>query len=283
MSNTKLFADDMKLYRILRDTKEDVEELQKDLIRLESWSYVWQLKFNTDKFEAMRISKKNDYSSPQYHLCGNQLKAVSEVKDLGIYITSNLSWSMQANKCANKANSVLGFIRRTVGPKNPQLFSKLYKSLVRPILEYCSPVWCPHLKKDLNTLEKVQRRASKCALGNIGQDMPYEERLKLLKWPSLEQRRLFSSLIECYKTINRLNGLDLSAFFTFAHDFRPLRANHRFKLKLTSATLNSFKHSFFIRIIDKWNNLPKEVAEAENLNIFKNRLRRYLIDFSSEH
>ena len=104
MSSTKLFADDMKLYRLLRDTKEDVEELQKDLIRLESWSHVWQLKFNTDKCEAMRISKKNDYSSPQYHLCGNQLKAVSEVKDLGIYITLNLSWSMQANKCANKAN-----------------------------------------------------------------------------------------------------------------------------------------------------------------------------------
>ena len=95
----------------------------------------------------MRISKKNDYSSPHYHLCGNQLKAVSEVKDLGIYITSNLSWSMQANKCTNKANTVLGFIRRTVGTKNHQLFSKLYKSLVRPILEYCSPVWYPHLKK----------------------------------------------------------------------------------------------------------------------------------------
>jgi len=45
--------------------------------------------------------------------------------------------------------------------------------------------------------------------------------------------------------------------------FGPLRANHRFKLKLTSATLNSFEHSFFIRVIDKWNNLPKEVAEAE--------------------
>ena len=110
MSNTKLFADDMKVYRILRDTKEDVEELQKDLTHLESWSNDWQLKFNTDKCEAMRIS--NDYSSPQYHLCGNQLKAVSEVKDLGIYITSYLSWSMQGNKCANKANSVLGFIRR---------------------------------------------------------------------------------------------------------------------------------------------------------------------------
>ena len=58
MSNTKLFADDMKVYRILRDTKEDVEELQKDLIRLEAWSNDWQLKFNIDKCEAMRISKR---------------------------------------------------------------------------------------------------------------------------------------------------------------------------------------------------------------------------------
>ena len=109
--------------------------------------------------------------------------------------------------------------------------------------------------------------------------MPYEERLKLLKWPTLEQRRLFLSLIECYKTINRLNGLDPSAFFTFANDFRLFRANHRFKLKLASATLNSFKNSFFVRITDKGNNMPKEIAWAENLNNFKNRLRRHLFTF----
>ena len=137
MSDTKVFANDLKVYRLLGDTKEDAEELQKDLSYLESWSNDWQLKFNTDICEVMRISKKNDYLSAQYHLCGNQLKTVSEVKDLGIYITSNLSWSIQANKCANKANSVLGFIRRTVGPKDPELFAKhYYKSLVRPILEY---------------------------------------------------------------------------------------------------------------------------------------------------
>ena len=170
-----------------------------------------------------------------------------------------------------------------MGTKNSELFSKLYKSLVRPILEYCSSVWCPHLKKDSNILEKVQCRASKCALGNIGQDMPYEERLKLLKWPTLEQRRLSLSLIECYKTINRLNGLDTVAFFTFAHDFRPLRANHPFKLKFASATLNSFKHSFFIRIIDKWNSLPKDIAEAQDLNILKNRLRCHLANSFSEY
>ena len=113
--------------------------------------------------------------------------------------------------------------------------------------------------------------------------MPYKECLNLLKWPTLEQRRLFSLLIECYKTTNRLNGLDPSAFFTFAHDFQPLRANHRFELKFASSTLNSFKHSFFICIIDKWNSPLKDIAEAENLNTFKNRLRCHLANFSSEH
>ena len=63
-SYTKLFADNMKVHRVLRDTKEDVEELQRDLTRLESWSNDWQFKFNTGKCEVMRISKKTDNSSP---------------------------------------------------------------------------------------------------------------------------------------------------------------------------------------------------------------------------
>ena len=79
---------------------------------------------------------------------------------------------MQANKCENKANSVPGFIKQTVGAKNPQLFSKLYKSLVRPILEYCSPVWCPHLKKDLNTLEKCNVGHLKVPLEISGKTCP---------------------------------------------------------------------------------------------------------------
>ena len=166
-----------------------------DLNALEQWSIDWQLSFNTTKCEVMRISQKNDTSSPGYHLCGNRLNTVSETKDLGIYITSNLSWSLQATKCANKANSVLGFVRQTVGPTNPDLFSKLYRSLVRPILEYSSPVWSPHLKKDIATLEKVQRRASRFALGTTANDMSYEDRLKRLKWPTLEKGELYHHLL----------------------------------------------------------------------------------------
>ena len=275
-SQCKLFADDMKVYKVLRNTNENMHVLQQDLYSLEQWSTEWQLDFNTKKCEVMRISKRSDKSIPEYKLCGSILKTVSEVKDLGIYITSNLSWSLQATKCANKANSLLGFIKRIVGPKSPDLFSKLYKSLVRPILEYCSPVWSPHLKKDIEILEKVQRRASRFALGTDAKDMPYDERLNRLKWPTLEKRRLFSSLCECYKTINRLNGLDPQELFIFADKFRQLRSNHCFKLKARSAKLNSYKYSFFIRIINLWNNLPKEIAEADNLGTFKKYLKKHV-------
>ena len=123
----------MKVYKALRNFHEDTQILQDDLNAPEQWSTDWHLSFNTTKCEVMRISQKNDTSSPGYHLCGNRSNTVSKTKDLNIYIMSNSSWSLQATKCANKANSVLGFVRWTVGPNNPDLFSKLYKSLVRPL------------------------------------------------------------------------------------------------------------------------------------------------------
>ena len=123
---------------------------------------------------------------------------------------------------------MLGFIRRTVGPKNPELFSKLYKSLVRPILEYCSPVWCPHLKKDLNTLEKVQRRASKCALGNIGRDMSYEERLKFLKVTRDLQRCLQRCLASKRCSASGLNCRYLNPYIKFKLIELAIQLNQEF-------------------------------------------------------
>ena len=91
------------LYGTARGTKKNVEELQKHFTRLEYWSDDWKLRFDTLINAKWCIILKKTYN-----LCGNNLKGVSEVKNLGIRITSNLSWSLQAKKCANKADSVLG-------------------------------------------------------------------------------------------------------------------------------------------------------------------------------
>ena len=74
------------------------------------------------------------------------------------------SWSDQVNSVVNKANRVLGIIKRTVGTSNMKVFMLLYKTLVRPILEYAVPMWSPYLVKDVKALESVQRRASRMAL-----------------------------------------------------------------------------------------------------------------------
>ena len=85
---------------------------------------------------------------------------------MGIIASSDLSWSEHVrNVTVNKANKLLGLVHRTVGSSNPGTFSTLYKSLVRPVLEYAAPAWNPYLAKDVIALERVQRRASRVSLG----------------------------------------------------------------------------------------------------------------------
>ena len=88
----------------------------------------------------------------------------------------------------NKANSVLGAIRRSFEYLDKDTFKKLYTALVRPHLEYANAVWNPSKKKDITTLEKVQRRATKIVPG-LG-DKSYENRLKDLKLPTMTCRRI---------------------------------------------------------------------------------------------
>ena len=90
-----------------------------------------------------------------------------------------------------KANKLLGLVHQTVGSSNPSAFSTLYKSLVRPVLEYAALAWNPYLAKDVLVLERVQRRASRLALGQKRSEMEYEDRLRKLKWPTLETRNCF--------------------------------------------------------------------------------------------
>ena len=106
---------------------------------------------------------------------------VSTYKDLGVIMACDLKWSKHVEQIVHKSNRVLGLLKRTVGSKNKDIFSNLYKSLVRPILEYACPVWSPHLAKDIHEIEEIQRRASRIALGQRRQEMAYEERCKELK------------------------------------------------------------------------------------------------------
>ena len=201
-----MFADDTKVYRELSNIARDIETLQFGVYQLVSWATKWQLRFNFDKCEVLRITHKCDLSSLHTYWVWEC------IKDLGIMVSSGLSWSEHVNVTVNKANKLLGLVHRTVSWSNPGAFSTLYKSLMRPVLEYAPLVWNSFLPKDVLALEKVRWRTSQLALGQKCGEMEYEDRLRKLKWPSLETRRLFLTLVECYKIgfgINKLNFDDL--------------------------------------------------------------------------
>ena len=162
MSTAKLFTNNTQIYRQINNVEDSIA-LQIDLTTLDLWADRWQMKFNPTKCEVMRISHNKDKRSTWYNILGNELRNVSNYKDLGVIMASDLKWSKHVEQIVHKANRVLGLLRRTVGGKNKDIFSNLYKTLVRPILEYACPVWSPHQAKDIREIEKIQRRASRIA------------------------------------------------------------------------------------------------------------------------
>ena len=202
-SSVKMFADDTKLYRHII-TEEDRNELQKDLNALQKWSETWLLRFNASKCKRMHMGHSNDGTN--YQLGGETIPHDSQEKDLGVIISEDCKTSKQCVAAANKAMGKLRVIKRTFKYFNTDCFAILYKTYIRPHLEYCIQAWSPSLKKDITILERVQRRATK--LIPALRSLPYPERLAELNLYSLERRRLRGDLIEVFKILNGLEGID---------------------------------------------------------------------------
>jgi len=119
---------------------------------------------------------------------GHGVESSKEERDLGVWITDNLNWSLRCSKAVSKAMKALGMIRRTFGSLSREGFQILYGTYVRPHLEYYAQVWTPYYKKDISCLEKVQQRATKL-VRNL-KNLPYYDGLKQLNLYSLEHQRL---------------------------------------------------------------------------------------------
>ena len=218
LSSIKLCADDTKLYCVIK-LEMDREVLQQDINRLVKWTEVWQLPLNASKCKTLTVGRGNegyDYLM-QVADSSSVIAKVAEEKDLGLICDSDLNFTSHIKDCIRKANQQVRLIRRSFMYLDEKSFMMLYKTLVRPILEYCSSVWYPMFKRDSKALEGVQRRATK-VLRNL-RDLSYPERFFRLKLPSLVYRRRRSDLIqvkECYiilmilTTQNSLNWLKVA-------------------------------------------------------------------------
>jgi hypothetical protein len=197
IKDTKLYADDTKVISINR-CQDDSKLLQEDINTLVKWSEEWLIKFNESKCKVMYFGKQNP--KQQYVMNNTILTETTIEKDLGIYISNNLEWDHHINTAIGKANKKLGLIKNSFEYLDEITLKLLYKSLVRPHLENGASIWSPYWKQDIIKLESVQRRATKI---ESLRGVTYDDRLKILDLPLLEERRRRGDLIQMYKIKKR--------------------------------------------------------------------------------
>ena len=159
------------------------------------------------------------------------------------------------------------------------MFLNLYCTLVRPILEYGGVILSPHLKKHINKLEAVQRRATK--LIPAMKYLSYKQRLTNLNLFSLAYRRRRGDLIQVYRIINSQDNLNVDDFFKLQTYSRTRgHGNKIIKLRFNTSVR---QHYFSQRVINDWNNLPTSAVLAKSITVFKkeidNHLHEYIYDF----
>uniref|UniRef100_A0A803TCK4 Reverse transcriptase domain-containing protein n=1 Tax=Anolis carolinensis TaxID=28377 RepID=A0A803TCK4_ANOCA len=265
------FTDDTKLGGIT-NTPEDRSRIQNDLNRLERWAETNKMKFNRDRCKILHFGRKNGM---QRYKMGDDawLDSSTCEKDLGVLVDNKLNMSQQCDAAAKKANRILACINRSIVCRSRELMLPLYSALVRPHLEYCVQFWAPQLKRDVDKLECVQRRATKMIKGL--ENKPYEERLKELGMFSLQKRRLRRDMIRAmYEYVRGSHREERASLFAAALETRTW--NNGFKLQERRFHLNIRKNFLTVRAVRQWNSLPRTVVEAPSLEAFKQRLDGHL-------
>ena len=151
---------------------------------------------------------------------------------------------------------------------------QIYKVFVRPHLEYAATAWSPWLKKDKDTLEKIQRRATRRMSDVSG---THEERLKTLQLTTLEERRARGDAIEVFKYLHGFLDVDRDSLFTLDTKDKPVTRHQQshLPLKIPHAKLDLRQNFFSVRGAKQWNNLPSAIRESSSVNIFKNAYDRH--------
>ena len=286
LSESFLFADDSKLYKHISNHS-DVVYLNSACQNVYDWCNNWLMKLNVKKCKVLSIARsKNDIVHYDYGfdtLEGESvhLEHVSTMKDLGVVIDSELSYSRHIYDKINLAYRMLGIINRNFNSLDTFSFIMLYKSLIRSHLEFSHSVWSPYKITIINDLEKVQKRATKMVHGC--RNMSYIDRLKLLNLPTLKYRRMRGDMIDAFKIINEI--YDAAVLPVLTRNFDSRTRGNSFKLRVNRCTYDLRKYSFCNRIISVWNSLDDYVVTSPSVNSFKNNLDKFwnAEDFKFDH
>ena len=272
------FADDTRATNGIK-CENDAVNLQEDLFHIYQWSVTNNMQFNDLKFELLRYGKDAElklstaYISPSFNL----IEEKPNVKDLGVTLSSDATFKTHINNIVESAKNMASWILRTFQARDPTTILTLYKSLVRPILEYSSVLWTPIQKGEIQRLEEIQQSILRKIKGISSN---YNQALKQLKLYSLERRRERYIVIQIWKMIEGIvPSLNPSLIQQSSIQQRRGRMLQVHKLASTPSHLLQIKRQsvrcFGVKL---FNSLPKHIRNITNTTVdkFKRKLDTFL-------
>lgn len=275
----RTFADDTKVIQEI-SSPEDQTKLQNSLNKIYQWAEKNNMKFNDTKFNLMRygineIIQDNEYKTPS----GETIKEETTVKDLGVLMTNDLTFSEHIDSASSKCRKLMYWLLRTFKTREATPLLKLYKAMIIPRLDYCSQLWLPYKQQELKTMESIQRTYTSRITDF--KDFDYWTRLKHLKLYSVQRRHERYSIIYAYKVLE-----DLAPNFT-VNKIKSTHSERRGRMciipqfsnrECSSAVKNAREASMAIRGPRLFNELPQYLRDVTGVSVdtFKKKLDKFL-------
>ena len=294
-THISLYADDTKIWREII-TSEDHFTLQNDIDNLQTWAIDNKMKFHPSKCKALSVTNQKNilhnlpFTIFNYKLGQDFIDYESSQTDLGVTVTSKLSWKQHCDKLVNKASSKLGLLIRTchftMNRKQKRVF---YLTIVRSIFEHCSIIWHPRSSNKIAPFDAIQKRAIKWIFGQKSEhysDDEYYNKQKEINILPIKLKFYFNDLVLLYKIIYKLVAINLP------HDFEFITGNQLRYTRNTSTIIDkrdktqikyknkviseNLRNNFFFRTVVIWNKIPYDIRQTLNISSFRTRLVDYL-------
>ena len=266
------FADDTRLQRCVRSEK-DCSDLQSDLQLIYSWAERVNMHFNSEKFECLRFWPGSG-TPPAYDYRGpnnSNIEVKKSLKDLGVQISSDLSFRVQVEKIVAEASKLVGWALRTFSRRNKSTMKVIWQSLIQPKIDYCSQLWSPSDQNSIAKLESIQRHFTSKVKGM--EDKNYWDRLKDMQLYSQERRRERYILIFLWKMSQ---GMVSGYQVTFSYSPRRGRmiVPNQIVAKSPAIVRRAREASLAVKGAKLFNLLPAPIRniDSDNVEIFKKEL-----------
>lgn len=272
-----IYADDSTLYSCLdmksgnQERIDLVNSLESDLSQVSAWAEQWHVALNSEKTKVLSVNRYKNSETTPISMSGEVLQESTSFRLVGLTISNDFSWNEYITSVAKKASMKVGTLYRARNYLSPECILHLYKSLIRPCMEYCCHIWAGAPVTLLNLLDRIQRRVSNIIGPNLSS-----------KLQTLAHRRNVASLSLFYRYYNGMCSSELFDLVppkkVFKRCTRLATNSHPFTVEIPSCQRKFYATSFFPRTSALWNSLPLSCfPDKIDLNCFKSRVNRYLL------